>query len=260
MNGYCEEKKAFTLIELLVTIAIIAILAAILFPVFARARENARRASCMSNMKQIGLGMMQYLQDYDDWYPPFMWNSLTPQNDAAMPGAKFKVKWGSTGNYVSWMDIIYPYVKSTQIFVCPSHTEGDDVPSYGYSDAFSGYGTFAYGGNAYNWGGSAAAQLPLKESVVTRPSELFVVVEYNNEDSVYANPIDMGAFARGDGGRSSLVVTPHLDGGTVAFADGHVKWVNRTRFISLGTSGSRCNPLLPTDIPHCSRDWNPFIQ
>ena len=68
----CSEsaiKRGFTLIELLVVIAIIAILAAILFPVFARARENARRASCASNLKQIGLGLMQYVQDYDEGHP-----------------------------------------------------------------------------------------------------------------------------------------------------------------------------------------------
>ncbi|RYG63911.1 DUF1559 domain-containing protein, partial [bacterium] len=64
-----SRKGAFTLIELLVVIAIIAILAAILFPVFGRARENARRSSCLSNMKQIGLGMMQYTQDYDEKFP-----------------------------------------------------------------------------------------------------------------------------------------------------------------------------------------------
>src|SRR5688500_3211019 len=64
-----RKNRAFTLIELLVVIAIIAILAAILFPVFARARENARRASCQSNLKQIGLGVMQYVQDYDERYP-----------------------------------------------------------------------------------------------------------------------------------------------------------------------------------------------
>ncbi len=64
-----SKRFAFTLIELLVVIAIIAILAAILFPVFARARENARRSSCQSNLKQIGLGVMQYIQDYDEKYP-----------------------------------------------------------------------------------------------------------------------------------------------------------------------------------------------
>jgi prepilin-type N-terminal cleavage/methylation domain-containing protein len=68
MQQSTYRRTGFTLIELLVVIAIIAILAAILFPVFARARENARRASCMSNLKQIGLGMMMYVQDYDGKY------------------------------------------------------------------------------------------------------------------------------------------------------------------------------------------------
>ena len=67
------RKKGFTLIELLVVIAIISTLAAILFPIFARARENARRASCMSNLKQIGLGFMQYTQDYDEEFPPALY-------------------------------------------------------------------------------------------------------------------------------------------------------------------------------------------
>ena len=67
--GDTRKKFGFTLIELLVVFAIIAILAAILFPVFARARENARRASCQSNLKQIGLGIMQYTQDYDEKMP-----------------------------------------------------------------------------------------------------------------------------------------------------------------------------------------------
>jgi len=66
------KRKAFTLIELLVVIAIISILAAILFPVFARARENARRANCMSNLKQLALGMMMYTQDYDEKFPNYV--------------------------------------------------------------------------------------------------------------------------------------------------------------------------------------------
>jgi prepilin-type N-terminal cleavage/methylation domain-containing protein/prepilin-type processing-associated H-X9-DG protein len=95
------QSKGFTLIELLVVIAIIAILAAILFPVFGRARENARRSSCMSNMKQIGLGTMQYSQDYDE--------------------TMFRSYVGGTTNR-AWGIIIQPYVKSTQLFKCPSNS------------------------------------------------------------------------------------------------------------------------------------------
>ena len=101
-----DARAAFTLIELLVVIAIIAILAAILFPVFARARENARKTSCLSNLKQIGLGLLQYSQDYDEQmvqkqYGGEDWSSVSPDRH-------------------KWMDCIFPYVKSEQIFVCPS--------------------------------------------------------------------------------------------------------------------------------------------
>src|SRR3954470_18379090 len=91
------KTQAFTLIELLVVIAIIAILAAILFPVFGRARENARRSSCQSNLKQIGLGIMQYTQDYDERMPP---RRTTNQTE-------------------SFRTLVFPYIKSTQLFVCP---------------------------------------------------------------------------------------------------------------------------------------------
>ncbi len=96
------QRSAFTLIELLVVIAIIAILAAILFPVFARARENARRSSCQSNVKQILLGVIQYTQDFDEKYPP-------AYNTQANPN-------------LHWFDVVQPYLKSKQIFTCPSDT------------------------------------------------------------------------------------------------------------------------------------------
>jgi len=99
-----SRTNGFTLIELLVVIAIIAILAAILFPVFAQAREKARAISCLSNEKQIGLGIIQYQQDYDE------------KNPGGLNG------YGGGSGYAGQ---IYPYVKSTQVFKCPSDSGSD---------------------------------------------------------------------------------------------------------------------------------------
>ncbi len=101
------RKSGFTLIELLVVIAIIAILAAILFPVFGRARENARRSACQSNMKQIGLGIMQYTQDYDEKMP------------CSLPSNGIFVQFMTVQN-VNILASILPYTKNTQIYTCPS--------------------------------------------------------------------------------------------------------------------------------------------
>ncbi len=112
-------RSGFTLIELLVVIAIIAILASILFPAFARARENARKTSCMSNMKQQGLGVLQYTQDYDEKYPMAYYYL----NDA-----------NGNGGYRQWSRLINPYVKSDQLFVCPSDPSGGLPPTNGAAD------------------------------------------------------------------------------------------------------------------------------
>jgi len=104
-----RSHKGFTLIELLVVIAIIAILAAILFPVFAKAREKARQASCQSNMKQMGIGFVQYVQDYDERFPSTQY-------------------WGAQ---------IYPYEKSTGVFKCPDDVNTASSTSYPNSYAFN---------------------------------------------------------------------------------------------------------------------------
>ncbi len=112
----CPNRLGFTLIELLVVIAIIAILAAILFPVFQKVRENARKASCQSNLKQIGLALIQYSQDNDErlcsaWIgTPFAGFNASDPNPAS---PKYK-----------WMDMVYPFVKSTGVFHCPDDSGG----------------------------------------------------------------------------------------------------------------------------------------
>jgi len=109
-----KKKTGFTLIELLVVIAIIAILAAILFPVFARARENARRASCQSNEKNIALGFKQYIQDNEEVYPT-----------AVGTGGAGMFALGTSNNGIG------EYVKSSAIFICPSDSNTDGT-SYTY--------------------------------------------------------------------------------------------------------------------------------
>jgi len=101
-----SSKRAFTLIELLVVIAIIAILAAILFPVFAQARDKARQTSCLSNIKQIGLGLTMYVQDYDETYPGDLMASPTIN--------------GGTDTRIPFDSQLNPYIKSNKIFTCPS--------------------------------------------------------------------------------------------------------------------------------------------
>jgi len=248
--------KGFTLIELLVVIAIISILAAILFPVFARARENARRASCMSNMKQIGLGIMQYTQDYDEHYP--LSAVYADQTDASMPGKLFKVSTDicSSSYCITWADLIYPYVKSSQLFSCPS-VRNSTYPSYGYSAAL-GNPTNKYKFNfAMYVSGGAYPTTALAE--VQRPSETYAIVEYNYSAAIWAGPYAQGAAARSTTASTYLRVIPHLGGGNVVYADGHVKWVNAEQFKSIGADTSCHLDSIDQSSAYCDRNWNPFI-
>jgi prepilin-type N-terminal cleavage/methylation domain-containing protein/prepilin-type processing-associated H-X9-DG protein len=206
-----NNKRGFTLIEILVVVTIIGILAAILFPVFARARENARRASCMSNLKQIGLGMMEYTQDYDEKYP-------TQTDQGPFPYA--------TTNTQNWIQSIYPYVKSWQLFKCPSTIDSvvaGSLPgenSTPITDSNTGY---AANGLIIQSGGRSMAVIP-------NPAEIVLLSEFYNSYSaafirpmisatpaVYINWNYKGATSPGFNGL-------HFDGGNQAFADGHVKW------------------------------------
>jgi len=151
-------RRGFTLIELLVVIAIIAILAAILFPVFARAREKARMTSCLSNLKQIGLGMMMYVQDYDETWPS-MWcfGDCSDYNNAP---------WWCREYYGGIPTLLQPYIKNHQLFWCPS----DSTPS--------GTGFWDHTSYEYRWCIAwQTAWMGVREANFCRPAEQVVYHE-----------------------------------------------------------------------------------
>ena len=196
-----NERTGFTLIELLVVIAIIAILASILFPVFARARENARRASCQSNLKQIALAQMQYAQDYDEKLVP----SAVYDNPKGL-------------GYGTWMYVLQPYIKSVQIFTCPSVSNAVYSGTPNTTQNNTGY---AY----YNYvQGQALAVIDTPASLAMfADAGVLPTPPYAANDHYYSMNWDETV---GDNG-----VPPdaaHFDGANIAFADGHVKWLKQS--------------------------------
>ncbi len=207
-----NTKKGFTLIELLVVIAIIAILAAILFPVFARARENARRSSCSSNIKQIGLGFQQYIQDYDEKFP--------------------QIRSGAN-NAAGWAIAMQPYLKSSQIFQCPSESNAPNNVTVGAAT----YGDTGYTDYWYNarLSGVSQAQVEQVSSTVINGDGTSSSASYafdgqviNDNGTAFTAPtvVNTGTGTRvqipGSSGDFGL---RHLEGLNYGFADGHVKWL-----------------------------------
>jgi prepilin-type N-terminal cleavage/methylation domain-containing protein/prepilin-type processing-associated H-X9-DG protein len=154
------QRKGFTLIELLVVIAIIAILAAILFPVFAKAREKARQSSCLSNQKQIGLALMQYVQDYDETYPL---------------GYYYPFGSGGSSGYMHWSGMVMPYAKSNQIFVCPSDKNKGIEPTNPSIDIQAP--KISYIGNEVLFGRPRAHFTVVGMAEIEAPAELIAVAE-----------------------------------------------------------------------------------
>jgi prepilin-type N-terminal cleavage/methylation domain-containing protein/prepilin-type processing-associated H-X9-DG protein len=193
-----SSRRGFTLIELLVVIAIIAILAAILFPVFAQAREKARQATCLSNLKQLGLATMMYVQDNNESYYPHRENTsvnplvaLTPSTDVAPTGLGAK--------YTFWISLLQPYTKSYNVFLCPDNSNGwvisetSNSPCAGVAAGASnavGCDGVGYGGeNSYGhndtWMSPAApfgspagtAKNVVTNSSISRPSGIIMITD-----------------------------------------------------------------------------------
>ena len=234
------HKRAFTLIELLVVIAIISILAAILFPVFARARENARRTSCLSNLKQQGLGIMQYVQDYDETYP--MVFNYGP--DAKSGG----------GDDSTWINDVQPYVKSRQLFFCPSSGSVNNLNGH-------------YGANkaVMPSSGDVLSKQPMRVSAVQSASTIYMIMDYGNyyaeaSNVSLGNSTSWGYLPGMGGGGTTCQVTAttamdrvsdcksgrHFGGVSMAFADGHVKWLKSQVIVVESKKSSTISAWQPT--------------
>jgi prepilin-type N-terminal cleavage/methylation domain-containing protein/prepilin-type processing-associated H-X9-DG protein len=186
-------RRGFTLIELLVVIAIIAILAAILFPVFAKAREKARQASCLANVKQLATAMLSYVQDYDEVLPPSVGGS-------------------SMARLYTTYEALDPYIKNTQLRRCPSDRAGEvDYSGFGLS-------RYSYGWNALLFG------LMMPPPGLTQGVYSLAQIESPAEVNCFWDgyTVMVMGFPR---------PTPqyrHNDGANVGFMDGHAKWFQRT--------------------------------
>ncbi len=232
------RRCGFTLIELLVVIAIIAILAAILFPVFARAREKARQASCCSNLKQLGLGLIMYVQDYDQRFPP--------QHD-----------WTTSGSNRHWVDEIYPYVKNAQLYVCPTGKDQaytvipTGIPPGGTNWWSQYVGQCGYGYNGW-LGGFGTNPAPRKETQINAVNTL-LVADCDNQIHACCGGQWRVAWAEicssQPGGCAIQPDYPsdkyarHNGGENVCFADGHAKWFKSTVIASYGYDGGWNNGL-----------------
>jgi prepilin-type N-terminal cleavage/methylation domain-containing protein/prepilin-type processing-associated H-X9-DG protein len=240
-----SPKTGFTLIELLVVIAIIAILAAILFPVFAQARDQARQTTCLSNMKQLGTGLMMYAQDYDEVLPAW------PFRGGA--GGLFSDPRFGVWSYSTWVNALMPYVKNTNVFACPNGPKllvGPKDNRFIINLAINEY--------IENWDNGYATLAKLT-GARNGPAEVTVIAE-SNVPGIYQDWSD-NINIPGKGNKfglyrmycaniasNNMCVGRHKGHGVnVTYADGHAKYVPGER-INGGANDGREYPIVNPNI------------
>jgi prepilin-type N-terminal cleavage/methylation domain-containing protein/prepilin-type processing-associated H-X9-DG protein len=246
-----KSRSGFTLIELLVVISIIAIITAILFPVFARVRESARRASCQSNLKQIGLAEQQYMQDYDGRLTCVYVGRLKDDGDWPFALSNGNLRDPATGNstyYVLWQQQLYPYAKSTQIFVCPSGDMRSFVKAKPYVAHYGANRNLMLLGNTGVTDFPGTVQPGLLETQINEPARKYLIMDagaYDVSTTFWTGTYTAGTAStsnrfipgRGDAGGGACNQTSqwgdkdcqsgrHFGGVNVLFVDGHVKWLS----------------------------------
>ena len=256
-------------------IAIIAILAAILFPVFAQAREKARQAACMSNEKQIGTSVMMYMQDYDEVYPSVDLNLITDKVSPALPLPDNRTFIGR----MQWPLQLYPYIKSQQVFICPDDdlsqqywygsgtgtytgTYNKPIPmSYGINESMFFFGSKDGGGYGATY--TSAASL----ADVKFPSSTYYIGDVSSyssptwgqgsQDITQYSTFNRLRFARpcgtlqlpvdGNGGTIKMTgtasdmdkCTRHNGGNTIIFTDGHAKYMKWSQYLATQANWKR---------------------
>jgi len=275
------RRTAFTLIELLVVIiAIIAILASILFPVFAKAREKARQASCLSNMKQIGLAFMSYAQDYDETFPGD--TTSDPVNNL---GGPYDVVWPFVvSNYIGGKPTNHNQFPQN-IYICPSNDLVQGLPASGSDPDVIAAGPIlaSYGitvdttvtPNAYRWHNSysindaivgeadnsvnpANARFRVEGTALAswqRPADEYLLMEAGlkgvvNDSDVDSNDMDKAA---------NEIFMKHNEGMNIAYIDGHAKWMKDDRVPTDGSANNgKGKPFYWSSSSQAPTPWRPY--
>jgi prepilin-type N-terminal cleavage/methylation domain-containing protein/prepilin-type processing-associated H-X9-DG protein len=215
------SKRGFTLIELLVVIAIIAILAAILFPVFAKAREKARQTSCLSNLKQLGLASLSYVQDYDEHF--------FTSNNALPAVGLYTLTDGSTVSTsvnMLWMYQIVPYIKNGQIFVCPSAATKFPISTYSQAANYGFNDENVTGEVLSPLTGTTLASINSPSSTIMLGDCVYYLMDWDSDSDNHSPPNPI-----------------HNGGGNCVFVDGHAKWYLGASIANYSGSAVSAPPL-----------------